>query len=162
MGHSGEAVYAVSVMNENSSSNSSTSAPHHGLTAEAISRRAYELWEQEGRPENRDLHHWLRAEKELLAQQDKSSPPTESAGAQSSRDSDWLQPEKDLLQQNRNNTGAASSGARAQNTDQPLQSARQSAGGKSAQKRSSAAPFSSDKSSGRATPPSTTRAPGRG
>jgi hypothetical protein len=60
-------------MNENSSTQSSTSAPHHGLTAEAISRRAYELWEKEGRPENRDLHHWLRAEKELLAEQEDRS-----------------------------------------------------------------------------------------
>jgi len=69
-------------MNENSSSNSSTSAPHHGLTAEAISRRAYELWEQEGRPESRDLHHWLRAEQQLLAEQNQSG---QSKNAPSSR-----------------------------------------------------------------------------
>lgn len=66
----------VGVMNENSSN---TSAPHHGLTAEAISRRAYELWEQEGRPESRDLHHWLRAEKELLAEQGKSGGQANAA-----------------------------------------------------------------------------------
>jgi hypothetical protein len=58
-------------MNENSSN--STSLPHHGLTAEAVSRRAYELWEQEGRPESRDLHHWLRAEQQLLAEQNRSN-----------------------------------------------------------------------------------------
>ena len=68
-------------MNENSSSNSTS---HHALTAEAISRRAYELWEQEGRPESRDLHHWLRAEQELLAEQQKATPSrgTDAARAQ--------------------------------------------------------------------------------
>ena len=29
-----------------------------------IRERAYQLWEQEGRPEGRDLDHWLRAERE--------------------------------------------------------------------------------------------------
>ncbi|HVU36365.1 MAG TPA: DUF2934 domain-containing protein [Opitutaceae bacterium] len=66
-------------MNENSSTHSTTSTAHHGLTAEAISRRAYELWEQEGRPESRDLHHWLRAEKELLAEQGQKSGGTAAA-----------------------------------------------------------------------------------
>ena len=32
---------------------------------ERIAERAYALWMEEGRPESRDLHHWLRAEKEL-------------------------------------------------------------------------------------------------
>jgi hypothetical protein len=65
-------------MNENSSSNSSTTKPHHGLTADAISRRAYELWEREGRPESRDLHHWLRAEQELLAEMNGRNAPAET------------------------------------------------------------------------------------
>jgi Protein of unknown function (DUF2934) len=30
-----------------------------------IERRAYELWEAEGRPQGRELEHWLRAEAEL-------------------------------------------------------------------------------------------------
>lgn len=33
---------------------------------EAIRRRAYEIWEEEGRPEERAEDHWLRAEAELL------------------------------------------------------------------------------------------------
>ncbi|MGQ7794627.1 DUF2934 domain-containing protein [Faunimonas sp. B44] len=33
---------------------------------EALRRRAYELWEQEGRPSNREEDHWLGAEQELL------------------------------------------------------------------------------------------------
>lgn len=32
-----------------------------------IRRRAYEIWEQEGRPQSRDHDHWLRAEAELAA-----------------------------------------------------------------------------------------------
>jgi hypothetical protein len=32
---------------------------------EAIRRRAYEIWESEGRPEGRDHIHWLRAEAEF-------------------------------------------------------------------------------------------------
>ena len=33
---------------------------------DAISRRAFELFEQEGRVEGHHLHHWLEAERELL------------------------------------------------------------------------------------------------
>lgn len=32
---------------------------------ERIRRRAYELWEQEGRPEGRELALWARAEHEI-------------------------------------------------------------------------------------------------
>lgn len=32
---------------------------------EKIKRRAYALWEQEGRPPGRDQAHWLRAEEEM-------------------------------------------------------------------------------------------------
>jgi hypothetical protein len=31
-----------------------------------IRERAYQLWEEEGRPEGRDVDHWLNAEHELL------------------------------------------------------------------------------------------------
>jgi hypothetical protein len=34
-------------------------------TYEQISRHAYELWEQAGCPEGRDLEHWLAAERAL-------------------------------------------------------------------------------------------------
>lgn len=40
---------------------SSSSAPGH----DAIARRAYELYEQEGRQPGRDEEYWLRAEAEL-------------------------------------------------------------------------------------------------
>ena len=32
-----------------------------------IQTRAYQIWEQEGRPDGRDIDHWLRAESELSA-----------------------------------------------------------------------------------------------
>jgi hypothetical protein len=34
-------------------------------TREYIQRRAYELWESEGRPAGRDQAHWLQAESEI-------------------------------------------------------------------------------------------------
>ena len=36
-----------------------------GKLAEDISRRAQEIWEEEGRPEGRAEEHWLRAEAEI-------------------------------------------------------------------------------------------------
>lgn len=32
---------------------------------EQIRRRAYEIWEQTGRPDGRDREHWLQAEAEI-------------------------------------------------------------------------------------------------
>ena len=51
-------------MNSNPLSTSNSSASP-AISAETVSRRAYELWEQEGRPEGCDLRHWLQAEQEL-------------------------------------------------------------------------------------------------
>ena len=34
-----------------------------------IRERAYQLWEEEGRPEGRAVDHWLKAEHELLNEQ---------------------------------------------------------------------------------------------
>src|SRR5687768_7686141 len=47
--------------NSSTSTNPSTSSP---VSAAAVSRRAYELWEKEGRPQGSDLRHWLQAEQE--------------------------------------------------------------------------------------------------
>lgn len=33
-----------------------------------LRERAYQLWEQEERPEGLHLHHWLQAERELVAE----------------------------------------------------------------------------------------------
>ena len=35
------------------------------MTHEEISKKAREIWEREGRPEGRDIEHWLQAEAEL-------------------------------------------------------------------------------------------------
>ena len=43
------------------------------FTHEAISKRAREIWEREGRPEGRDKEHWLQAETELRQQATRSS-----------------------------------------------------------------------------------------
>jgi hypothetical protein len=37
------------------------------MRVQAIRERAYEIWEQEGRPDGKDLDHWLRAEAEIIA-----------------------------------------------------------------------------------------------
>jgi Protein of unknown function (DUF2934) len=37
------------------------------LTHEEIARRAYLIWEEEGRPSGRDKEHWRLAEQELMA-----------------------------------------------------------------------------------------------
>ena len=42
-----------------------------------IAKRAYALWEQEGRPDGRDLDHWLQAEAELASSAD--GPPDAAA-----------------------------------------------------------------------------------
>jgi hypothetical protein len=42
---------------------------NHHTSTDDISRRAYELWEKEGRPEGCDLRHWLQAEQELNTSQ---------------------------------------------------------------------------------------------
>ncbi|RBP06249.1 DUF2934 family protein [Roseiarcus fermentans] len=33
-----------------------------------IQRRAYQIWEEEGRPQGRSLEHWTRAEQDLRAE----------------------------------------------------------------------------------------------
>ncbi len=38
--------------------------PDHG----EIAKRAYSIWEIEGRPSGKDLDHWLRAEAEVQAE----------------------------------------------------------------------------------------------
>lgn len=42
------------------------------MTQQDIGARAYELWEKEGRPNGRDLAHWLEAERML---QQKATAP---------------------------------------------------------------------------------------
>ena len=37
----------------------------NSVSHDEIARRAYELWEQDGRPENEEYRHWLEAERQL-------------------------------------------------------------------------------------------------
>ncbi len=50
------------------------SQPQTSPSSDTIARRAYELWEQAGRPDGRDQEFWLCAEAELTA-------PASAAGA---------------------------------------------------------------------------------
>jgi Protein of unknown function (DUF2934) len=40
---------------------------HQDDLHERVRRRAYELWESEGRPAGREYDHWLQAEREVAA-----------------------------------------------------------------------------------------------
>jgi hypothetical protein len=56
-----------------------TTAP---ADADRVRQRAYELWEQAGRPEGHHVDFWLRAEAELAAEQEPGSPaPAGGEGA---------------------------------------------------------------------------------
>jgi hypothetical protein len=44
------------------------------MTYEQISRRAYEIWDREGRPEGRDLDHWIQAEAEAREETSNAAP----------------------------------------------------------------------------------------
>lgn len=35
------------------------------ITYQQIAQRAYEIWEREGKPTDKEQEHWLRAEEEL-------------------------------------------------------------------------------------------------
>jgi hypothetical protein len=43
-----------------------------GVSAAAIARRAFELWEQRGRHDGHDVEDWLRAERELTRKDGRS------------------------------------------------------------------------------------------
>lgn len=55
------------------------SAPPATTREEEIQKRAYSLWEGEGRPEHRHKDHWRMAEHELDAQQGEDDNPTNLA-----------------------------------------------------------------------------------
>ena len=110
-------------MNQDRSTDLSNSAP---IGADAISRRAYEIWEREGRPDGCDLRHWLEAEQELR-EQPGGTGSTEPAS----------------------NAGNVSSGPRNTGSDvRPLQGTRAAAAANRENKRGSAAPFSTERNPG--------------
>lgn len=44
-------------------------APAPQITSEQIARRAYSIWEQQGRPAGKESEHWLLAEQQLKSSQ---------------------------------------------------------------------------------------------
>ncbi len=46
---------------------------------EAISKRAYLIWEREGRPQGRDRDHWLQAAWELSGEEAKAAAVSKKA-----------------------------------------------------------------------------------
>ena len=66
------------LMNHQESSTDTSLSTHGGDRADAISRRAYELWEKEGRPDGSDLRHWLQAEQELRTERSAATQPASS------------------------------------------------------------------------------------
>lgn len=48
---------------------------------ERIRTRAYELWEAEGRPEGREIDHWLQAVQELAAEKRRPAPRPRTVAA---------------------------------------------------------------------------------
>ncbi len=53
------------------------------------SRLAYRIWEAEGKPDGRDLEHWLKAEAELAA---RKGTPRKSAARPSRKQASTRQP----------------------------------------------------------------------
>jgi hypothetical protein len=45
------------------------SVPALEITSDQIARRAYFIWEQQGRPAGREREHWILAESQLKAEQ---------------------------------------------------------------------------------------------
>lgn len=96
----------------------------------AISQRAYELWEAEGRPSGSDQRHWLQAEQELR----------ESAKAPSQH--------SDVTPLKGTRAAAAAEKSAAKSSSSPTSTTTGSLGSSSpkpAGKRASAAPFSGKK-----------------
>lgn len=50
--------------------------PPNPPTPEEIALRAHGYYEQENFPENRDLEHWYRAERELIEERSSNTPPS--------------------------------------------------------------------------------------
>ena len=50
-----------------------------------LRNRDYQIWERKGRPQGRDLEHWLEAERELEAEERKPRPKKEEAGLEAAR-----------------------------------------------------------------------------
>jgi hypothetical protein len=64
------------------------------LTQQDIAARAYQLWEEEGRPHGRDLDHWSKAASELSANGNGSNGNGNGAVAIEAENGDAAKPAK--------------------------------------------------------------------
>ncbi len=62
--------------------------PNTNVTEDEIRRRAFELWEQRGRPEGYESEFWLHAERELKDKGNTSGVSANAAAARSGSGSD--------------------------------------------------------------------------
>ncbi len=53
-----------------------------------IRRRAYEIWEREGRPHGEDMRHWLQAFQAIAASTDATSKPAKKPRAKKATSAD--------------------------------------------------------------------------
>ncbi|MES2695286.1 MAG: DUF2934 domain-containing protein [Verrucomicrobiota bacterium] len=128
-------------MNQTSSTTNSSASTD--LSADAISNRAYELWENEGRPEGSDQRHWFQAEQELrnsVSRNGSQSAPTPS------RNSD-VAPLKGTRAGAAVESAAARSSAPTPTSSSSSQASRSNGG-----KRASASPFPGNSQNRKATP----------
>ena len=49
------------------------------MREQAIRERAYAIWDEEGRPDCKDLDHWLRAEAEIISATERQAGPSLTA-----------------------------------------------------------------------------------
>lgn len=55
-------------------------------TLQTIQKKAYDLWEANGKPNDRDLDHWLQAEQDIgVPGKSKHQPPARQAAGRKSK-----------------------------------------------------------------------------
>jgi hypothetical protein len=81
-------VPALSCLSENGESalmTNRTFSNRGTASREQIAQRAYEIWEQTGRPDGQSSAHWFQAEAELAMRVPTPQPPAQPASARSAR-----------------------------------------------------------------------------
>jgi Protein of unknown function (DUF2934) len=56
-----------------------SSGEGQSMREQAIRERAYAIWDDEGRPDGKDLDHWLRAEAEIISATERRAGPSLTA-----------------------------------------------------------------------------------
>lgn len=58
-------INAIKSKNRKTTATKRATAPAPEITSEEIARRAYFIWEQQGRPAGKEAEHWYQAEQQL-------------------------------------------------------------------------------------------------